>query len=155
MVEVDRIQTPINPMDQVYAKPFEKMASVASDQQVKTGVTQDNVALIQEKPRETAGQDSAQQLSPVLGQPQESRAYTDYLNEQLKALKKFIQFKPDEDINTMVMYIKDAETGEVLRQVPMEEFVKIAKNIQDYLDNLAIGATNGKTPAGLLTDSQV
>ncbi len=76
------------------------------------------------------------------------------LNEQLKVLNEFIQFEPDKDVGKMVMYIKDAETNETLRQIPMEAVLKIAKQIDEFLKNVQVDQQT-PTPKGMLMDERV
>jgi hypothetical protein len=58
----------------------------------------------------------------------------------------------------MVLYLKDAQTGETLRQFPDEMTLRISKQIGDYLEGLkshqnpkdAVGSLSG-----LITDTKV
>ncbi|MEJ5256681.1 MAG: flagellar protein FlaG [Fervidobacterium sp.] len=61
----------------------------------------------------------------------------DLFKENLEKLKKIFrgeaEFKIDRDTNMVVIKIKDPETGEIIRQIPPELAVKLAKNIQELL----------------------
>lgn len=61
----------------------------------------------------------------------------DMFKENFEKLKKIFrgeaEFKIDRDTNMVVIKIKDPETGEVLRQIPPELALKLAKNIQELL----------------------
>jgi len=46
-----------------------------------------------------------------------------------------LQFKVDEATNKVVMSIVDKKTGDVIRQIPSEEVLKLAKRLQDSEDN--------------------
>jgi len=46
-----------------------------------------------------------------------------------------LQFKVDEATNKVVMSIVDKKTGDVIRQIPSEEVLKLAKRLQDSENN--------------------
>jgi flagellar protein FlaG len=57
--------------------------------------------------------------------------------ENFEKLKKIFrgeaEFRIDKDTKMIVIKIKDPETGEVIRQIPPELALKLAKNIQELL----------------------
>lgn len=61
----------------------------------------------------------------------------DIFKENFEKLKKLFrgeaEFKIDRDTNMVVIKIKDPDTGDVIRQIPPELAVKLAKNIQELL----------------------
>ncbi len=61
----------------------------------------------------------------------------DLFKENFDKLKKIFrgeaEFKIDRDTNMIVIKIKDPETGEIIRQIPPELALKMAKNIQELL----------------------
>ncbi|PHJ14360.1 flagellar protein FlaG [Fervidobacterium sp. SC_NGM5_G05] len=61
----------------------------------------------------------------------------DLFKENFEKLKKIFrgeaEFKIDKDTNMVVIKIKDPDTGEIIRQIPPELAVKLAKNIQELL----------------------
>lgn len=80
------------------------------------------------------------------------------VNTQLKNIKNnYLQFARDDNTDKMVIYIKNSKTDEVIMQVPSEEFLRIAKNVDAYLKqfNEAVGSTPNSMPIGLITDQQV
>jgi uncharacterized FlaG/YvyC family protein len=44
-----------------------------------------------------------------------------------------VQFKLDQDAGKMVFYLKDAQTGETLRQIPDETALRISNHISQFL----------------------
>ncbi len=46
-----------------------------------------------------------------------------------------LQFKVDEATNKVVMSIVDKKTGDVIRQIPSEEVLKLAKRLQESENN--------------------
>lgn len=97
-----------------------------------------------------------QQAEGLLDKPSLER-----LNESLKKAGSNILFEPDADTGKMLFLMKDAETGETIRQIPNEVVLKISRAIDDYLDNTQLDsktATNNslaKTLSGMLTDLSV
>ncbi len=64
----------------------------------------------------------------------------DVLDVFKKKLEKFklivnteAEFKIDKDTGMIVVKIKDKDTGEVIRQIPPEVMVKLAKTIDEFL----------------------
>lgn len=51
------------------------------------------------------------------------------INAQLKAWSTQLQFEIDPDVHQVVVSIVDAETGDVLRTIPSEAVIRIAKMI--------------------------
>lgn len=67
--------------------------------------------------------------------PQEMRANIqeaiDRLNQQLKANGRDLSFQMDEEINRPVITVRNIETGEVVRQIPSEEIIRMAHSIEE------------------------
>ena len=55
----------------------------------------------------------------------------DQLNDQMKDKNRDLSFSLDERINRTIITVKKLETGEVVRQIPSEEFVKLAHSLED------------------------
>lgn len=55
----------------------------------------------------------------------------DQLNDQMKDKNRDLSFSLDERINRTIITVKKLETGEVVRQIPTEEFVKLAHSLED------------------------
>lgn len=80
------------------------------------------------------------------------------LNKQLQQLNSYLKFERDDSLRQMVIFIKDVETNEVVRQIPSEEFLKMAKAITSYLESA--GQLDSKNvgsvfPKGWLTNETV
>ncbi len=54
----------------------------------------------------------------------------DRLNEQMKNNGRQLNFSVDKTINRTVVQVKNAETGEVIRQIPDETLLRVAHNIE-------------------------
>lgn len=67
------------------------------------------------------------------------------LNESLQKAGSNILFQPDEESGKMLFLMKDAETGETIRQIPNEVVLKISQAIGDFLKQ---AQPDGKSSAG-------
>lgn len=52
------------------------------------------------------------------------------LNDHMQVIRRNLKFTLDEDLGRMVVTVTDAETNEVVRQIPSEETLAVAKNLQ-------------------------
>jgi flagellar protein FlaG len=59
------------------------------------------------------------------------------MNDFLQTVRRTLQFSLDEDSGRMVVQIKDAETNKVIRQIPSEEVLRIAEQM-DKLKGLLL-----------------
>jgi len=61
----------------------------------------------------------------------------DGIEKSLEKIRSFLkaeaQFTIDRDLNMIIIKIKNTETGEIIRQIPPEVAVKIAKNLQELI----------------------
>lgn len=85
------------------------------------------------------------------------------LNESLQKAGSNILFEPDEDSGKMLFLMKDAETGETIRQIPNEVVLKISRAIGEYLDTTQLdskiennaNSSLAKSLSGLITNMTV
>lgn len=77
----------------------------------------------------------------------------DKANDALKSNGARLMFELDEDLQRPVLFIKDSETMEVIRQVPSDSYMDMSKKITDYLERAsAAGLSNQVSPSvGFLT----
>lgn len=54
------------------------------------------------------------------------------VNELFQASSRSLEFNIDEDSQQMVIQIKDSQTKEVIRQIPSEEVLKLAKHLDEF-----------------------
>jgi flagellar protein FlaG len=75
------------------------------------------------------------ELKNILGKQKDEDL--EIFKENFEKLKKIFrgeaEFRIDKDTKMIVIRIKDPETGEVIRQIPPELALKLAKNIQELL----------------------
>jgi flagellar protein FlaG len=61
---------------------------------------------------------------------------TRQIDSFLRSINRSLQFRLDESTGRMVVSICDAETGEVIRQVPGEEALRIAQDLERSLSGM-------------------
>ncbi|WP_133469208.1 flagellar protein FlaG [Paraglaciecola marina] len=70
------------------------------------------------------------------------------ISEFVQASSRQLNFSVDEDSNKQVVKVTDAESGDVIRQIPSEEVLKLSERLQDL-------QTEVGTAVGLLFNKQV
>ena len=63
---------------------------------------------------------------------QDLRAAIGKLNEMMQANARSVSFAMDEKLGRPIVYIKNATTGEIVRQIPNEVIVQLAHSIDDF-----------------------
>jgi flagellar protein FlaG len=61
---------------------------------------------------------------------------TRQIDSFLRSMNKSLQFRVDESSGRMIVSICDAETGEVIRQVPGEDALRIAQSLESRLSGM-------------------
>lgn len=64
-------------------------------------------------------------------QRQELQEAVQRLNEQMRTQGRNLSFSMDEKIDRTIIQVKDANTGEVVRQIPDETVLKVSRSIED------------------------
>lgn len=77
------------------------------------------------------------------------------LNSQMQKFQNYLKFERNEDANKMVIFIKDTETDEVIRQIPTENFLNISKSISQYLEMNNQTSEKVSPPVGMFTNETV
>lgn len=73
-----------------------------------------------------AGQGGSQPVSA-----EEMQSAVSKLNDYIQIVRRNLQFSVDEDTGRTVVKVMDVETEEVIRQVPSEEALKLAKHLEE------------------------
>ena len=63
---------------------------------------------------------------------QDLRTAIGKLNEMMQANARSVSFAMDEKLGRPIVYIKNATTGEIVRQIPNEVIVQLAHSIEDF-----------------------
>lgn len=56
------------------------------------------------------------------------------LNDSLQNVQRNLEFSIDKDAGRIVINVKDRDTDEVVRQIPSEEVLELARNLQEVND---------------------
>ncbi len=51
--------------------------------------------------------------------------------EHIQNLRRELEFSFDEQTRQVIITVHDADTGDVVRQIPSEEFIKMARHLQE------------------------
>jgi flagellar protein FlaG len=74
---------------------------------------------------------AARQETPPPPAPHKIESVTRQIDSFLRSQNHQLQFRVDQGSGKMVVTVTDGETGEVIRQVPGEEALKMAQRIED------------------------
>ncbi|WP_144641513.1 flagellar protein FlaG [Bordetella genomosp. 13] len=77
----------------------------------------------------TDGNGARDAASDPSQQPQTIEKALDDINEQMKAWATQLQFEIDPDINRVVVSVVDSKSGDVVRTIPSDAVLRIAKMI--------------------------
>ena len=67
---------------------------------------------------------------------QEIESVVSNISDYVQTVKRELQFTVDEDSGLTVVKVFNKETDELIRQIPSEDFLKLAKTITDYKSTL-------------------
>jgi flagellar protein FlaG len=91
---------------------------------------------------------SAQTSSVTTGQSgmadQSLAEAIDKLNSKIQNLNRNLEFSLDEVSGELVVKVVDAQTHEVIRQIPRKEALEIASHIEQYMQDHHIGLVQAK-----------
>ena len=111
-----------------------KIADVTTDMEVKAQRAQarNDAPAPAEKAPEPVRQVPA--APPV--EVRKIESVTRQIDSFLRSMNKSLQFRLDESTGRMIVSICDSETGEVIRQVPGEEALRIAQDLENRLSGM-------------------
>ena len=88
---------------------------------IKIGVVESNRSITKNK----STPDEAQGSAP--GKMQSSR---------IDSINRKVDYHIEQDSNELVIKIRDKETGEIIKQIPEEEFLRLTNRISDFNKNI-------------------
>jgi flagellar protein FlaG len=118
--------------------------SRTKEAEVSQSVEQTNKELERPKSEEVNDQQEQVELASLM----------EDLNIQLEQLQNYLKFEKDESSEKVVIFIKNSETDEVIRQIPSQEFLTISKNISNFIEMRQQLSNEIVTPPGLITHEQ-
>ena len=71
--------------------------------------------------------------NPTEAQGSASRGLEDNLTQ---SLNRKVDYHIQQESNEVVVKIRDGETGEIIRQIPEEEFLRLTNRISDFNENI-------------------
>lgn len=74
------------------------------------------------------------------------------ISEYMQSVNRSLQISVDKSLGSTIITVLDSETDEVVRQIPQEEIVAVARFLEQQL--AAEGASQGNPVRGLLVDSE-
>ncbi|BBP45530.1 hypothetical protein THMIRHAS_09030 [Thiosulfatimonas sediminis] len=98
------------------------------------------------------------QANPYVEDKPPLDALMENINQQLKKLQNYLRFEKDDTSEKLVIFIKDSETNEIIRQIPAQEFLEVSKNITQYLEaqqTLNQKNSGSSSPVGIITNQMV
>ncbi|MCF6345040.1 MAG: flagellar protein FlaG [Thiomicrorhabdus sp.] len=122
----------------------------ASQQEVTQKIEQKKADISQLKLQETTDSMNLRSQKPM--DSTELDSLMQNLNTELKQLQNYMKFERDKDSQNMVVFIKDSETGELIRQIPTQEFLNISKTITQFLEMQKQSSEKISPPVGMLTN---
>lgn len=63
---------------------------------------------------------------------------TQQINEFMRGMNRQLSFHLDEDLNRQVVSVVDRESGDVIRQLPSEEMLALAKKMADQMAGILL-----------------
>ena len=57
-------------------------------------------------------------------------------NDLAQSLNRKVDYQIQQENNEVVVKIRDGETGEIIRQIPEEEFLRLTNRISDFNENI-------------------
>jgi len=72
-------------------------------------------------------------------EPKDVAKAVEELKNYVEGLGRNLSFRRDESINKSIITVRDANTNQLVRQIPAEEVVEVARQIKDSMDNLKAG----------------
>ncbi len=102
----------------------------------KTGKAAGTLAVAEVPARRTAVEHRTPnvRLSPETAQvptSEQVKAVVEQIDSYLKAASRELQFQVDDESGEIIVRVRDPATGEVIRQIPGEEVLRMARALQE------------------------
>ena len=85
------------------------------------------------KPRENVAAKSAERVEKAVEQ----------LNDYVQSLQRDLRFSMDEELGRPIVRVVDSQTQEVIRQIPNDVALNLARNLKDILSQQQLPAQDG------------
>ena len=151
MSELSNIASSVS--NQVYVNKLNQDRSYSNSAELNKPLVSERQSSIPTSNSEKSSESLDRVITPTLDEVSQT---LDTINKQLQDLaNNYLQFERDESSDRIVIYIKDSETNELIRQIPSEDFLRIAKNIDAYIKQVNESfSTKPPLPVWLITQKQ-
>tara|TARA_B100000700_G_scaffold329085_1_gene449223 strand:+ start:172 stop:603 length:432 start_codon:yes stop_codon:yes gene_type:complete len=82
----------------------------------------------------------------------ELRELVDEVNQNQSIRQRNLEFSVNDEIGTTIVKVIDSESGELIRQIPSEELVRLAEKLSDQRQETG---SDSKSSAGFLINSTI
>ena len=106
--------------------PIDNIAQLISSQS-RSGAASVPAATPAVPTRQELPVDAKQEAAPP---PREVMEAVSRIQDYVQTLRRDLQFRVDENLNRVVVTVVDSESGEVIRQIPGEEVIAVARSIE-------------------------
>ena len=118
------------------------MVDIASDTTRTKGSKEEDLAAVRQQTKDLSVSAEKESVSA-----EQIETAVSKLSEFVQISNRQLNFSVDEGSNKQVVKVTDAESGEIIRQIPSEEFLKLSERLQDL-------QTEVGTAVGLLFNKQ-
>ena len=74
------------------------------------------------------------------------------LNSSIQSVQRNLKFSVDKELDKIIINVTDKKTEEIVRQIPSEDFLELARNLQDMVESRD-SSSNNKTESFLFSSS--
>ena len=132
--------------------PLAKTSFGESERDVKTTITESSQS--RRQAIDTAVKETVSALTQEKAEKQElavkdMQELVDNLNESREISSRNLSFNVDQEAGRTVIKVVDSESGDVIRQIPSEELVELAKRMKEQADS------GTESSSGMLLNSRV
>ncbi|MGI3131253.1 flagellar protein FlaG [Halopseudomonas pachastrellae] len=123
-------------MEMGVIKPFEVTRSVSNAGAVEAGVSSKAGKQTEAAQEGTSAQSVASQTREAVQQPAEVereqlQAAVSDIQDFVQSVRRDINFALDDDSGRVVINVTEASSGDVIRQIPSEEALRLAENLTE------------------------
>ena len=118
----------------------ETTSSTSSDAAVQTAAGQGQASVVEAVSAQVKTSGGGQ----VTGSDQDLAEAVERLNAKVQNLNRNLEFSIDKDNGEVLVRVVDAQTHKVVRQIPSEEALALAHNIDKYLEEHHTGLMQAK-----------
>lgn len=113
--------------------PIDNIAQVSGAQMRSAATKPAAPAAAEGAPPRQALPGDGKPVPPVTAAPPvaEVKEAVNRLNAYVQTLRRDLQFRVDEDTDRVIVTVTDSETHEVIRQIPSEEILAVAKSLEN------------------------